>query len=162
MFTEQSPELTEQSPELTEHSPEACATTEEVRVPHARRTAEQRDQFAVAMALGERVSVWAKKHGVPKRTCYEWRTTKEYKLKGEEARRRCLERALGRLARNLTAASDRIIALLSTAESHAVQLQASRSVLKEFMTVRQHMSYDERMLEIERRLDLSRHPHRGR
>jgi hypothetical protein len=46
----------------------------------------QREQFAVAMALGQNLSAWAKKHGVPKRTCYNWRKSKEYKQRLEKIR----------------------------------------------------------------------------
>ena len=55
----------------------------------------QRDQFAVAMALGQRVSVWAKKNEVPRRTCYDWRKTQEYKVTVRDIRRRTIDRAVG-------------------------------------------------------------------
>ncbi len=44
-------------------------------MPDEKRNQNQRDQFAVAMAMGQRVSAWAKQNGVPRRTCYAWRKT---------------------------------------------------------------------------------------
>ncbi|MFI5460215.1 MAG: hypothetical protein ACHRXM_32765 [Isosphaerales bacterium] len=120
---------------------------------HEHRNQNQRDQFAVAMALGERVSVWAKKNGVPRRTCYDWRKTPAYKVTVREARRRALDRAVGQFVRNLTKAVGRIALLATEAESESVQLQAARAVLRESIKVREHVDLEEQMTDIERRLD---------
>ncbi|MFI5454034.1 MAG: hypothetical protein ACHRXM_01145 [Isosphaerales bacterium] len=122
-------------------------------MPDEQPNPDQQYQFAVAMAAGQRVAVWAKKNGVPRRTCYHWTKTKEYKDTVQEVRRRTLDRALGHLARNLTKAADRIAALATAAESESVQLQAARGVLKEFMAVRLRVDLEEQMTDIERRLD---------
>jgi len=45
-------------------------------MPDDLRNQNQRDQFAVAMALGQRASVWAKQNGVPRRTRSEWSKTR--------------------------------------------------------------------------------------
>jgi len=119
----------------------------------AKRNQNQRDQFAVAMALGQKVSVWAKKNGVPRRTCYDWTKTPEYKATVREVRRRALDRAVGQFVRNLTKAVGRIALLATEAESESVQLQASRAVLRESIKVREHVDLEEQMLDIERRLD---------
>ncbi|MFI5455396.1 MAG: hypothetical protein ACHRXM_08080 [Isosphaerales bacterium] len=114
---------------------------------------DQQYQFAVAMADGQRVSVWARKNGVPRRACYHWRKTKEYKSTVEEVRRRTVDRALGHFARSLTKAADRIALLATEADSESVRLQAARAVLKEFMAVRERVDLEEQMVDIERRLD---------
>jgi len=113
----------------------------------------QRDQFAVAMALGQKVSVWAKKNGVPRRTCYDWTKTPEYKATVREVRRHAFDRAVGQFARNLTRAVGRIALLATEAESESVQLQAARAVLRESIKVREHVDLEEQMEDIERRLD---------
>jgi len=105
------------------------------------------------MALGQKVSVWAKKNGVPRRTCYDWTKTPEYKATVREVRRRALDRAVGQFVRNLTKAVGRIALLATEAESESVQLQASRAVLRESIKVREHVDLEEQMLDIERRLD---------
>jgi len=38
-------------------------------MPDEQQNPDQQYQFAVAMATGQRVSVWAKKNGFPRRTC---------------------------------------------------------------------------------------------
>jgi hypothetical protein len=122
-------------------------------MPDEQPNPDEQYQFALAMATGQSVSVWAKKNGVPTRTCYHWRETEQYKLTVQEVRRRALDRAVGRLARNLTKATDRIAHLATEAESESVQLQAARAVLKEFMAVRERADLEEQMVDIERRLD---------
>jgi len=114
---------------------------------------DQQYEFAVAMATGQRVSVWAKKNGVPIRTCYNWTKTKEYRFTVQELRRRALDRAAGRFARSLTKAADRIALLATEADSQTLQFQASRAVLKDFMAVREHGDLEEQMVDVERRLD---------
>jgi len=122
-------------------------------MPDENRNQDQRDQFAVAMAMGQRVSAWAKQNGVPKRTCYDWRQTKEYKVAVRDVRRRAFDRAVGHFARNLTKAADRIVLLAIEADSQSVQLQASRAILRESLRVRDHVDLEEQMEDIERRLD---------
>jgi len=114
---------------------------------------DQQYQFAVAMAAGQRVSAWANKNGVPRRTCYNWTKTKVYKLTVEEIRRRTLARAVGRIARNLTKAADRIALLATEAHSESVQLQAARAILKEFTVIREHGELAEQLVGVQRRLD---------
>jgi len=122
-------------------------------MPEEQQNPDQQYQFAVAMATGQRASVWAKKNGVCRKTCYNWTKTKEYKSTVQEVRRRTLDRAVGHLARNLTKAVDGITALATAAESESVRLQAARAVLKEFMVGREHVDLEEQMTDIERRLD---------
>jgi transposase-like protein len=116
------------------------------------RNLNQRHQFAVAMALGQKVSVWAKKNGVPRQTCYDWRKTQEYKVTVEDVQRRTLNRAVGQFVRNLSPAVGRIVHLMTAAESESVQLHAARAVLKDLMAVREHVDLEERIVEIESRL----------
>ncbi|MFI5456397.1 MAG: hypothetical protein ACHRXM_13190 [Isosphaerales bacterium] len=122
-------------------------------MPEEQQIPDQQYQFAVAMATGQRASVWAKKNGVCERTCYNWRKTKEYRLTVQEVRRRTLDRAVGHFARKLTKAADRIALLATEAQSESVQLQAARAMFKEFTAGREHVDLEEQMVDIERRLD---------
>jgi hypothetical protein len=122
-------------------------------MPDEQPNPDQQYQFALAMATGQKVSVWAKKNGVPIRTCYNWQKTKEYKLTVQQVRRRSVDRAVGHISRNLTKAADRIALLATEAESESVQLQAARALLKAFIVVREHGDLGELMTDIERRLD---------
>ena len=127
--------------------------TAETTMPEQRRNQNQRYQFAVAMALGQRLSVWAKQNGVPRRTCYKWRETPEYEATVQDVRRRAVDRAIGQFSRNLTKAVGRIAQLATEADSQSVQLQAARAVLRESIKFREHFDLEEEMTEIERRLD---------
>jgi len=105
------------------------------------------------MATGQRVALWAKKHGVPLRTCYNLTKTQEYKVTVREVRRRAMDRAVGHFARSLTKAADRIALLATEADSQSVQLQAARTVLRESLKIREHVDLEEQMDELERKLD---------
>jgi len=125
----------------------------ETTMPDETPNQDQRDQFAVAMAMGQKVSVWAKKNGVPRRTCYAWTQTPEYKVAVRDIRRRAYDRAVGHFARNLTKVADRIALLATEAQSESVQLQAARVLLRESLNVREHVDLEAQMEDVERRLD---------
>jgi hypothetical protein len=125
----------------------------ETTMPDENPTQDQRYQFAVAMAMGQKVSVWAKKNGVPRRTCYDWIQTPEHKAVVREIRRRAFDRAIGHFARNVTKAADQIAILATHADSQSVQLQAARVLLRESLNVRDHVDLEDQLENIERRLD---------
>ena len=122
-------------------------------MPDEPQNTNQRHQFAVAMALGQSVAVWAKANGVPLSTCYDWREAPEYKDTVEEVLRRVLDSAVGQLVGNLTKATRRIVDLSSAAESESVQLQAACAIVKECMALREHVDLEDRMTEVELRLE---------
>jgi hypothetical protein len=119
--------------------------------PDEPRNSELRHEFAVAMALGQKVSVWARKMGIPERTCYNWRQTNEFKRVVDDVQRRALERAIGQFVRNLATATDRIVHLATQGDSHSIQLSASRAVLDDFIKVRKHFELEERVTSLEER-----------
>jgi len=125
----------------------------ETTMPQEEPSIDQREKFAVAMALGQKVSVWANRNGIPRRTCYNWRKTKEYKVTVQDVRRRAYERAIGQFVRNLTGAVGKIALLAKEAKSESIQLQAARAVLRESIKVREHYDLEEMATDIERRLD---------
>jgi len=99
----------------------------ETTMPDENPTQDLRDQFAVAMAMGQKISVWAKKNGVPIRTYYDWRQTPEYKVTVRDVRRRAFDRAVGHFARNVTKAADRIALLATAADSQSSCKRPARS-----------------------------------
>jgi len=125
----------------------------ETTMPEEELNPSLRDQFAMAMAMGQKVSVWAKKNGVPERTCYNWRKTKEFRVAVQDVRRRAFDRGAGQLVRNLTKAIGQIALLATEAKSESVRLQAARGVLRDLMKVREQGDLEEMMTDIERRLD---------
>jgi len=107
------------------------------------------DRFAVAMAIGQSVSAWARKNGVPRQTCHEWQETQEHKTRVQAIRRRAIDRASGQLAHDFTQAAGRLGRLARKGKTEYVQVQAARAVLKELIVVRKHADLEDRMCAIE-------------
>jgi len=119
-------------------------------MPDQERNPNQADRFAVAMAMGQSVSAWARKNGVPTQTCYDWKKTQEHKITVQDIRRRTIDRAGGQLVHNLTKAVGQIKRLATKGKTESVQLQAARAVLKEMIAVRRHFDLEEQVSELER------------
>jgi hypothetical protein len=118
-------------------------------MPDGQGNPDLRDQFAMAMAMGRSVSAWAKQHRVPRRTCHDWKETKEYKLRVQDIRRRAVDRAIGLLARDLTTASGTFARLVKDRKNGTVQLQAARAIFSTYLTTMKQFDMEERMTEIE-------------
>jgi hypothetical protein len=117
-----------------------------------RNNENQKSALALAMAAGTSVPAWARENQVAQRTAYTWSRSEEVLEQVQRIRRRAMDRAVGRLARNATRAADQIARLARTAKSEAVRLQASRAVLAELMAVSNYASIEDRLAEVERKL----------
>ena len=117
-----------------------------------RNNESQKSALALAMAAGTSVPAWAKKNQVAKRTAYTWSRSDEVLEQVQRIRRRAMDRAVGRLARNATAAAAQIGRLARKATSEAVRLQASRAVLAELMAISNYATIEDRLAEVERKL----------
>ena len=93
------------------------------------------DQLARAIAQGKSVAQWARQNEVPTRTAQRWANDPNVRRLVADCRRRCLDRALGWLARRSMWAVKRLTALGETAESESVQLRAVRAVLSDQIAV---------------------------
>ena len=118
----------------------------------------QKSALALAMAAGTSVPAWAKENQVAKRTAYTWSRSEDVLEQVRRIRRRAMDRAVGRLARNATAAADQIARLARKATSEAVRLQASRAVLAELMAISNYATIEDRLAEVERKLRDSDQP----
>jgi hypothetical protein len=112
----------------------------------------QKANLALAMAGGSTVKAWADANGVPDRTARTWSHSQEVLDQVEAIRREVLDRTIGRLSDNATAAADEIARLFREASSEAVRLQAARAVLAELMVVSSYAALEGRMAEVERRI----------
>ena len=112
----------------------------------------QKANLALAMAAGSTVKAWADAHGVADRTARTWSKSPEVLDQVEAIRREVLDRTVGRLSDNATAAADEIARLFREASSEAVRLQAARAVLAELMVVSSYATLEGRMAEVERRI----------
>ncbi len=106
--------------------------------------------LALAMASGQKVAAWARENQVAARTARTWSRSPEVREQVDRIRSRVIDRVVGRLSKNATAAADEIARLAKKATSEAVRLQASRAVLAEMMTVASYPALHGRMAELER------------
>jgi hypothetical protein len=120
----------------------------------SKRTNQELSALAAAIAGGESVSAWAARQTppIPRRTAYRWSRLPDVRRAVESIRRRCLDRAAGKLARHATAAAETVAGLARSAESEAVKLAAARAVLADLMQVTDYSRLDERLAELERRV----------
>src|SRR5262245_31948957 len=92
------------------------------------------------------------------RTARTWSNSSEVRKLVQRIRRRVIDRAVGRLSKNATAAADEIVRLAKQAASEAVRLNAARAVLAELMAVSKHATLEGRLAEVERRIRDSSQP----
>ncbi len=117
------------------------------------RPGSQKAQLALAIANGSSVSAWARDNDVPRRTAYRWSREPKVLAAVESYRRRAVDRAIGRMARRVTWATDGIAKLARSAESESVRLAALRSIMSDMMGVSQFVDLEQRITEIEEQLD---------
>jgi len=115
--------------------------------PRSRKT-----ELALAIANGTSVAAWARGNQVPKRTAYRWSREPKVRAAVESYRRRAVDRAIGRMARRVTWATDGIAKLAENAESESVKLAALRAILSDMMAVSQFAGLEQRITEIEEQL----------
>jgi hypothetical protein len=116
--------------------------------PRSRKT-----ELALAIANGTSITVWARGNEVPKRTAYTWAREPKVRAAVESYRRRAVDRAIGRMARRVTWATDGIAKLAKGAGSESVKLTALRAILSDMMAVSQFAGLEQRITEIEEQLD---------
>jgi len=95
----------------------------------------KKTQLALAIAQGKSVALWARDNQVAKRTAYRWATDPKVRRLVESCHHRALNRAVGRMARRATWASDQIAKLATGAESESVKLRALRSIFSDVLAV---------------------------
>jgi hypothetical protein len=116
-------------------------------------TLSKKDQLALALAKGISIQAWARKNEVPRTTVYRWAAEPEVRKAMELHRRRLIDRAVGRMTDRYTWATDQIAALGRGAESESVRLSALRSILSDMMAVSRYSGFEERLTDMETRLD---------
>jgi hypothetical protein len=113
------------------------------------RPRSQRTQLALAIANGTSVAAWACGNEVPKRTAYRWSREPKVRTAVESYRLRAVDRAIGRMARRATWATEGIAKLAKSAESESVRLAALRAILSDMMAVSQFARLEKYLTESE-------------
>ncbi len=115
--------------------------------PHSQKTS-----LALAIAQGTSVAAWARSNKVAKRTAYRWAKEPKVQDAVKAYRTRAVDRAIGRMAKNVTCAADGIIRLAREAESESVKLSALRAILADMMAISNYAGLERRMSQIEEQL----------
>jgi hypothetical protein len=109
----------------------------------------QKTRLAFIVAQGGSIRAWAKENNVPERTAYRWSTDPDVRAKVDKCRRRCLDRAIGRLSYQVNWAVKGITALGDTATSESVRLAAYKSVFSNLMATSEFADLKDRITELE-------------
>ncbi len=123
-----------------------CHASEELPAEPAKPSSPSRSRRALPIAK------WAKNHNVPRRTAYRWASEPKVRAEVERARRRALDRAVGRMSDRATWAAKNIVKLGETAASESVRLAALRAILSDMMAVSKFGTLEDRMTQIEEQL----------
>jgi hypothetical protein len=107
--------------------------------------------LALNLATGTGTYAAAHQHGISPRTVQRKLANPEFRRLVAELRDELIGRALGRLADNMTLASDQIAALLKD-ENPALRLRAARALLSFGLRLRDSLDLTDRVREIERDL----------
>jgi len=113
----------------------------------------RKTRLALALAEGVSPRKWASKNKVSKSTAYRWAKEPKVKARANLIRRRAVDRAVGRLAKRVTWAAEGIVKLADNATSESVRLSALRAIYSEMMTGSKFGGLEDRMTQIEERLD---------
>jgi hypothetical protein len=111
------------------------------------------NRFALWVAGGGKVSAWCKEHGVSAKTGYRWYKDDECQRMVEEYRRRAVDRAIGRMARSLGKAVEKIVDLISNGQTDAVKLSAAKALVEKLIDVQNHAELKSDLRRLDDRLD---------
>ena len=109
------------------------------------------EQLAVALAAGLPVSEAAKSSGLSERTVYRRLQEPGFQKRLAATRDELLTSALGELAASATHAVTTLRQLLESADDR-VRLQAARTLLDQLLRLREAVTLESRVMELERRL----------
>ena len=107
----------------------------------------------LAIANGTSVAGWARGNSVPERTAYRWSRELKVRAAVESCRRRAVDRAVGRMAKRITWATDGIAKLAKSADSESVKLAALRAILSDMMAVSKFAGLEHRVTKLEEQLN---------
>jgi hypothetical protein len=116
------------------------------------RLSGKRERAAVALASGRSVRVAARSAGIGERTLHRWRTEPPFVERVRDLQAELLRRAVGRLSQAMPQAAAMLRKLLASGNER-VQLAAASKLLESGLKLREHLDLEERLCELERRLN---------
>ncbi len=110
-------------------------------------------QLALAVAEGRSVASWCKANGVATRTGYDWFTRDEFQRLVTAYRRRAEEQAIGRMAKNLGKAVNKVVQLIEEGLDDHVKLAAAEVLIDKLLVVRGHAELEAELRRLDERLE---------
>jgi hypothetical protein len=105
------------------------------------------------VAGGGRVNKWYAENGVSRTAAYRWYRSDAFKRMVEEYRRRAVDRAIGRMAKSLGKAVEKIIHLIEQGQTDAVKLSAAKALVDKLIVVQNHAELTADLRRLNQRLE---------
>ena len=109
-------------------------------------------ELATAIAEGKSVAEWRSPTRCPSGRPTDGHRDPRVRAEVDSCRRRAVDRAVGRMARRATWATDGIATLAKDAKSESVRLAALRSILSDMISVSEFAGLEQRIAEIEEQI----------
>ena len=108
--------------------------------------------LALSVAGGGSVSTWCESYEVARGTAYHWYRDDAFQRLVAEFRRRAVDRAIGKMAKNLGKAVEKIVKLVEDGESQSIQLSAAKSLIDKLVHVQNHAEFKDELRRLDERL----------
>ncbi len=109
-------------------------------------------ELAQTVAIGENTSTWCETHGIEPATVHDWQRRDTFQQIVAEVRSRAVDHSIGKMAKNLGAAVERIVTLVEEAESQSLQLTAAKTLIDKLLLVQNHAELRNELRQLEERL----------
>jgi hypothetical protein len=107
--------------------------------------------LALFVAAGGKVATWCDSN-VARGTAHHWYRSDEFQRLVADFRRRAVDRAIGKMAKNLGKAVEKIVKLVEEGESQAIQLSAAKSLIDKLVHVQNHTEVKDELRRLDDRL----------
>jgi hypothetical protein len=111
-----------------------------------------RPQLALWVAAGGKIRTWCEKNKIPRGTAYEWSKKDTFKQLVEDYRDRAVDRAIGKMAKNLGKAVETIVDLLKADRADHIKLSAAKTLIDELLRVQSHTQFKAELQQLNERL----------
>jgi hypothetical protein len=108
--------------------------------------------FSLWIAAGGDVRSFCDEHGVRLDTGYRWYRDEECRQMVEEYRTRAVDLAIGKMARSLGAAVEKIVKLIEEGDTDNVKLSAAKTLVDKLIAVQNHAELKSDLKRLDERL----------
>jgi predicted flavoprotein YhiN len=100
-----------------------------------------------------KVATWCRHHEVPLRTAYRWYRSEWFRRLVKAYRRPMVDRAIGKMARDMSKAVETIDRLVERGETEGVKLAAARAMVSSVLNVRRYAELKAEIRRLEERIE---------